>query len=156
MPSGWASTRGGWRGRAWRRRREAPRETLELCARWVGGWVDGEGGQEGQPPLLLVPLLLHGHFSPFTALCSSASPLCATVRYMDAATMAELAPKLGELVRRGTGLNTRAGAGRFITQVHGEACFVLGHGPSVLRGMHVRAGCAANACRMLAHLLFSK
>ncbi|EFN52702.1 hypothetical protein CHLNCDRAFT_138705 [Chlorella variabilis] len=41
--------------------------------------------------------------------------LCA--RYADVATMAELAPRLGALVRRGVGLNTRAGAGRFITQV---------------------------------------
>ncbi|PSC71704.1 proteasome-associated ECM29-like protein [Micractinium conductrix] len=46
-----------------------------------------------------------------------ARAVCTVGGYMDAATMAELAPKLGELVRRGTGLNTRAGAGRFITQV---------------------------------------
>lgn len=39
-------------------------------------------------------------------------------------TLTELAPKLGALVRRGVGLNTRAGAGRFITQARGsvEVC----------------------------------
>ncbi|PRW21127.1 proteasome-associated ECM29-like protein isoform X1 [Chlorella sorokiniana] len=41
--------------------------------------------------------------------------LCA--RQIDVPTLTELAPKLGALVRRGVGLNTRAGAGRFITQV---------------------------------------
>ena len=38
---------------------------------------------------------------------------------MDAATLGELAPRLAGLVRRGVGLNTRAGAGRFITQAGG-------------------------------------
>lgn len=36
-------------------------------------------------------------------------------------TLTELAPKLGALVRRGVGLNTRAGAGRFITQARAAA-----------------------------------
>lgn len=38
-------------------------------------------------------------------------------RYMDAKSLAELAPRLAALVRRGVGLATRAGAGRFISQV---------------------------------------
>ena len=47
--------------------------------------------------------------------------------------MAELAPRLGGLVRRGVGLNTRAGAGRFITQVCTRLLLGLGLGlPSLL------------------------
>jgi proteasome component ECM29 len=41
--------------------------------------------------------------------------LCA--RYVDAAALLELAPRLSGLVRRGTGLSTRAGAGRFVSTV---------------------------------------
>ncbi|GAB4815511.1 hypothetical protein N2152v2_002557 [Parachlorella kessleri] len=41
--------------------------------------------------------------------------LCA--RYIDSASLVALAPRLAALVRRGVGLNTRAGAGRFISQV---------------------------------------
>ena len=38
-------------------------------------------------------------------------------RYVDAASFQELAPRLAGLVRRGTGLNTRGGAARFISAV---------------------------------------
>jgi proteasome component ECM29 len=38
-------------------------------------------------------------------------------RHVDSETFTALAPALGGLIRRGTGLNTRAGAGRFVSQV---------------------------------------
>lgn len=38
-------------------------------------------------------------------------------RHLDGETFAALAPTLGGLIRRGVGLNTRAGAGRFVAQV---------------------------------------
>ena len=41
--------------------------------------------------------------------------ICA--RCLDGETFATLAPALGGLIRRGVGLNTRAGAGRFVSQV---------------------------------------
>lgn len=51
---------------------------------------------------------------PLAACCA---PPTFAIRYADADAVAALAPKLAGLVRRGTGLNTRAGAGRFITSV---------------------------------------
>ncbi len=51
---------------------------------------------------------------PPTPYIRSCPPL---YRYLDAATLVELAPRLAALVRRGVGLNTRAGAGRFIVQL---------------------------------------
>lgn len=65
--------------------------------------------------------------------------LCA--RFMDVPTLTELAPKLAGLVRRGVGLNTRAGAGRFITQVARR----LGNGMQPLAPQLIRA--LVEACR---------
>ena len=77
-------------------------ETLDLCARCVRRARRWSGAQASHGSMLG---------------CRAAVNGCLVVRYADVATMTELAPKLAALVRRGVGVNTRAGAGRFVTQV---------------------------------------
>jgi proteasome component ECM29 len=63
-------------------------------------------------------------------------------RHVDGETFTALAPDLGSLIRRGVGLNTRAGAGRFVSQVARR----LGDGSSAASPQLMRAlqeACAA-------------
>ena len=100
-------------------------ETLDLCARqgvcWHATGSVSSGFLASAHASPDVHMSLHTpacitSLPPAAAPSASTCPLPRACRQIDVPTLTELAPKLGALVRRGVGLNTRAGAGRFITQ----------------------------------------